>query len=357
MTLLFQRRFHGVLKRRIERLWHRFSTGAGTGWKPVPHLFRGATSGLKRPTLRGPCSAPGSLLTDQWHTVDPLAGIFRSTQGALLLLCVATAASATPLRADETLASRSSQEELQAEFHRAAEDFETAQQVSSLEPERARRLFRSAAKRFESIAAAGVHNGRLEYNLGNCFLQAGDVGLAILHSRRAERLIPGDVALHDNLSVAQTRCLTPIAESRGQTFWRNVLYWHYTLSDGARADAALAFYVGVWVLLTVRLITSLRWPRVGAVVCGLICAALGASVGVSRWQDRNAPSGVVISSDTVVLKGPGTGYQRQFEQPLQPGVEFSVRERRGSWWSIELPDGQGGWIEASRADLVPWIDG
>ncbi len=53
-------------------------------------------------------------------------------------------------------------------------------------------LFRLAAQRFDSIIASGVVNGRLEFNSGNCYLQAGDLGNAILHYRRAQRLIPGD---------------------------------------------------------------------------------------------------------------------------------------------------------------------
>lgn len=248
-------------------------------------------------------------------------------------------------------------EALRAEAERAREDFESAQQASTSEPERARRLFRSAAKRFETVAASGVRNGRLEYNLGNAHLQAGDVGSAILHYRRAERLIPGEPALQDNLGVARSRCLTPIAETRGRTFWRGVLFWHYTVSEAKRGQVALGLYASVWGFLAFGLASRARWPRVGAIVCALGCLALAVSVGVSRWEDRNAPSGVVITPDTVVFKGPGAGYQRQFEQPLQPGVEFSVRERRGNWWSIELPNGQGGWIESARADLVPWNDG
>jgi hypothetical protein len=57
--------------------------------------------------------------------------------------------------------------------------------------------------------------------------------------------------------------------------------------------------------------------------------------------------------DVVAYRGPGTGYSRQFEQPLQPGVEFTLRERRGGWWHVALLDGQAGWIEQSVAALIP----
>jgi hypothetical protein len=62
---------------------------------------------------------------------------------------------------------------------------------------------------------------------------------------------------------------------------------------------------------------------------------------------------VVIGRDVVVYKGPATSYQRQFEQPLQPGTEFTRREARGQWWNIELPDGNAGWIDSAAAELIP----
>jgi hypothetical protein len=54
----------------------------------------------------------------------------------------------------------------------------------------------------------------------------------------------------------------------------------------------------------------------------------------------------------MVYKGPGREYQRQFTQPLQPGVEFTLRGWRGDWWRIELADGNSGWIERTRAELI-----
>jgi hypothetical protein len=83
--------------------------------------------------------------------------------------------------------------------------------------------------------------------------------------------------------------------------------------------------------------------------------ACGASVAVDRRSDRHAPEGVVTAMDVAVYKGPGTGYQRLFEQPLQPGVEFTLRERRAGWWRIELRDGQRGWISAEAAELIPLL--
>jgi hypothetical protein len=239
------------------------------------------------------------------------------------------------------------------QFEQALSDFDQAQQIQADQPDKARGLFRSSAERLENLAAAGVVNGRLEYNLGNCYLQAGDLGRAILHYRRAQRYIPGDPLLTENLKVARSRCLTSIQPTRRSALLRTILFWHYEVSVADRARAAIVLYVALWVLLALRVFFWHRGFAVSAMLCALIASALVMSMAMSRWSDRNAPEGVIVAMDVAAHKGPGTGYQRKFEQPLQPGVEFTLSGRRGGWWNIELPDGKGGWIEAENAELIP----
>ncbi|MCH7883857.1 MAG: tetratricopeptide repeat protein [Planctomycetes bacterium] len=261
---------------------------------------------------------------------------------ATLAMVTATAAGAeSPRPAD-----------LRSQFTQALNQFDQAQEIQSQQPDRARQLLLSAAQRFKSLVAAGITNGRLEYNLGNCYLQARDPGRAILHYRRALRLIPRDPLLTDNLHEARSRCLTQIRSARSKAFLRSVFFWHYQTSMAERTWVAWVGYVAFWLLLAMRSL----WPRrvlfIMATVAGALALVMAGSVAVTQGSQRNTPAGVVTALDVIVYKGPGSGYQRQFEQPLQPGVEFIVRERRGSWWRAELPDGQLGWIAASDAELV-----
>jgi len=260
-----------------------------------------------------------------------------------LVTLLATAALGTDLRLPV---------DVRAELARANADFEDAQRIQTEDPQRARALYRSAAQRFESLISAGIESGPLEYNLGNCYLQAGDLGRAILHYRRAQRYMPNDPLLADNFREARSRRMTAIPPSRSSEFLKSVFFWHEQTTTSARTKAALALYAAFWLLITIRCWFARRWLMVTAVICGLLAAAAGASVAVDDWRDRNAPSGVLIAMDVPVYKGPGSGYQRQFEQPLQPGTEFTLRERRGQWWNIELPDGQTGWIESAAVELV-----
>src|SRR3990172_5093011 len=163
--------------------------------------------------------------------------------------------------------------ELQNEFEQALRDFDEAHQIQNTRPDRARQLFRASEQRFSSIAAAGVVNGHLEFNIGNCHLQAGDVGRAILHYRRALRLIPRDPLLADNLGVARSRCLTPIEPTRRSEFFKSVFFWHHQTASATRFRVGLVMYVAVWVLLSARSLARRRWITVSVVVCAIVAGS------------------------------------------------------------------------------------
>jgi len=239
------------------------------------------------------------------------------------------------------------------EFQRAIDEFDQGQQVKAAQPDRARQVLGLAAQRFESLVAAGVHNGYLEYNLGNTYLQLNDIGRAILHYRRAQRLIPRDPLLLENLGVARGRSLLNIPPARKSTVYRNLFFWHYQSSPSSRYAAALVTYVLFWVLVALRAFVPRKGWTIAAVFSALVCLAAGGSLVIQRWHDRNSPDAVVIAADVVVYKGPADTYQKQFEQALQPGVEVSVREDRGDWRRIELSDGETGWVPRNTVELVP----
>ena len=163
----------------------------------------------------------------------------RFGAGLFITGCVAVTASAAPSTGD-----------LKSDFARALADFDRAQELQDRQPDRARQLYRSAAQRFKSLVSAGIVNGRLEYNLGNCYLQAGDVGKAILHYRRAARLIPKDPLLADNLAEARSRRLTSIQPTHRRDVLRSIFFWHYDTSLPGRSKAAVVLYVasGLFIL-------------------------------------------------------------------------------------------------------------
>lgn len=212
------------------------------------------------------------------------------------------------------------------------------------EPDHALEAFRQARDTFQAVVDGGTENGKLYYNLGNAHLRLAEIGKAIANYRRAQRLIPGDPQLRNNLAFARSLCRDKIPVSGERTFVQTVFFLHYSLPLRTRMTIALMVYGFFWLLMIVRLLT--RRVRLGylTLVSLVVWAGLGVSIALSGLKGEGWTEGVLIAKDVVVRKGNGESYDAQFAQPLHEGVEFTVIEERGSWVHIELPDGNRGWV-------------
>ncbi len=220
------------------------------------------------------------------------------------------------------------------------------------DPVHAAELFADSARRFEQLVADGVVNGQLQYNLGNAYLQMGELGRAILHYRAAEQVIPRDPKLRHNLKYARSLTESRIAVSGERALRRALLGWHRNTSISARFVVFVTAYTLCWVLLTLNLLSSRAWWRWPAVAAAVVWIALGVSVATDTFGAGDPREGVVLVDDVVVRKGNSEGFEPQFQQALHQGVEFRVIEQRPGWLSIELPDGKTGWIRAADAGLI-----
>jgi len=230
--------------------------------------------------------------------------------------------------------------------------FDRGTAASRQSPEEAAADFAEAADGFQRLVNAGVRNGRLYYNLGNSRLRGGQIGRAIAAYRRAERWIPDDARLKENLHYARSLRREDIAERGERAVLRTVFFWHYDTPLRLRFMVGLAAYVLFWACLTGRALwprTVWRYPLVVSLVFWL---TLGTSVAVESVDSARHREGVVVADEVVVRKGNGEGFEPQFEQSLGEGVEFELLEQRGDWLRIRLPDGQEGWIRSREAELI-----
>jgi tetratricopeptide (TPR) repeat protein len=264
-----------------------------------------------------------------WALLLTMVGLCRQSLGAGL----------SPQQRREVLA------EAQQAYDRGVE-------VLRSRPDEAAEQFRLAAGRFQMLVDDGVANGRLFYDLGNAYLQAGDVGRAILEYREAERFIAGDDRLEGNLRYARSLRRDQIAPSGERALADALLSWHRATSLQARMWVFIITYFLFWLILILWLFRRPGFWRYVAGACAILWIACGVSLAVELSSLGEIHEGVILRDEVIVRKGNGDGFAPQFEQPLHGGVEFSVLERRGDWLSIELPDGKTGWIPAAAAGLI-----
>lgn len=240
-------------------------------------------------------------------------------------------------------------EEAQQSYDRGIETLRTS-------PTQAREAFRIAAERFQLVADDGVSNGRLLYNLGNAYLQSGDLGHAILNYRRAEQFMPGDARLRSNLDFARSLSRSKIESSGASKLTDAVLGWHQRLPLRWRFGTFIAAHITLWLSLASVVVGLARFHgflKSTVVAAAVIWLLSGISVASDLTDVGRAPAGVLIADDVVVRKGNGTGFEPLYEQPLHAGVEFTLLHQRGEWLEIRLPNQAEGWIEAEKAGLLP----
>lgn len=240
----------------------------------------------------------------------------------------------------------------EAIFAEANALFHEANSALASDPAVAGDLFRKSLLRFERLVAEGVQNGQLYYNIGNVYFRLNDIGRAIASYRRAERFIPDDPNLRQNLSAALAKRRDAIEERQEERVLKTLFFWHYDLSFSQRAMLFGSFYICLWGFALIRLKTQRPFA-----LWGLMVALVGASLFLgSLLADRffavAKPQGVLVAPEVMARKGDGDAYQPSFQEPLHSGTEFILQEDRGQWWRIELADGRTCWVPSWSGERV-----
>ncbi len=243
-------------------------------------------------------------------------------------------------------------ERARAVLREALAAFDQATMVAGQDSATAAERYRQAAAGFEALLEAGYRNAALEYNLGNIYFRLGELGRAIVHYRRAERLGLSEANLAANLRYARER-VEPRIEPSGQArLSRSLLFWHYDTTPRQRYRGLIVLSLLGWPLL----LAWLRWRRPALLGAGLTAAALAVGCGISlRWQvydEAVRPPAVIVARDVPLRLGRGEGADLALRQPLGPGIEVRILERRGDWVRVRLPNDQVGWVPASAVEAV-----
>ena len=230
--------------------------------------------------------------------------------------------------------------------------YDEATAMMHSDPARASQLYRQSAAAFSALRDAGVRNAALEYNLGNSYYRLGDIGRAMLHYRRAERMDPTDARLAANLRLARQQVQPTIPPSGTRRLARWLLFWHDGTSSSQRWLALLACSAIGWGLM----VAWLRWRRPRLLLTGLAVLAIAWLCGLSLiWQcseARQRSDAVLVGSEQYLHRQRGAETELASEQPLGPGVEMHILQTRGEWVEIRLDDGQAGWLPADAVERV-----
>ena len=219
------------------------------------------------------------------------------------------------------------------ELQRKAQSFSRqGEEFAHADPSRAADMFQKAALCFEAIVReGGLENGKLFYNIGNCYLRMGDPGRAILNYRRAGRMIPGDPNLEENLDFARRRVRDALPPDRGGDGGpsRNLLLWLYDLGLLGRAWIFTGLWVLIWTCGSAYLFFKKAWLRYVFFSAAAAALLFSASLAFEVYLDSGPKSGVIVS-----------------------GTEFKLLEERSGWLHVMLPGKVACWVPGSSAEII-----
>lgn len=282
----------------------------------------------------------------------------------LIMLIIASVCSWSLAAEPATTLDRS---QVRALFDHGNQLFREGLDKSSKDKQAGATLFRDAAAAWRSISLdAGIRNSKLESNIAIASMMAGDTPRAIAAYRRAQALDPYDATIHDGLAAARrsagTEALAPGAsatsndagKARGTMgaigdFLRRAA--HITLlylPERLLMISAAGLYVLGFGLLALRLARTCRVPT-WAIATSLIATMFASAPLVAR-ESSATPEGVVVATGVAARNGPADVYDTAFKEPLVPGLEVRIEERRGDWVRVRIADGRAAWIRANTLE-------
>lgn len=224
----------------------------------------------------------------------------------------------------------------------------------------ANRLFEAgnygeAIQVYEQLAAQGVEDSALFYNLGNAYYRSGDLGRAILNFRRAAELDPRDPDIRANLALARTQADDPFAQAAPgplNTLANLTRNW-LTLNETAILALGLWFLAGfglliIWRLEPGKLRAAIQYAWIVVVIFLLIG---GLSLGSRIYTERARPEGIVVAPVVAVSNGPGAEYDSGIS--LTSGAPVSLVETRGPWARLDASDAETErWIPLEAVETI-----
>lgn len=220
----------------------------------------------------------------------------------------------------------------------------------------AKDAFQAAATKYEQLAASGISNHRLYFNLGNACLQLGDAPRAAAYFEKARRIAPSDRAVLRNLRFAQSQLRGNAAGPRDGSAdsllaagpW---MEWNQAIHD--RIGPAWVWWCAglssltFWSLLAWRVL--IRPQRRPSPETGWLCLAAllvgSAAAGSLALADehRRTHDGLVVAADLELRAARGESLPVTHTIDDARGMYVDVVKQREEWLEVVVAGDQRGW--------------
>ena len=216
--------------------------------------------------------------------------------------------------------------------------------------------YAEATQAYEQLIAQGLANSAVYYNLGNAYMQQGEIGRAILNYKRAQALAPRDADIAANLALARAQTVDRFDGGVPDDL---VGIFNTAVQANLTFNQLALLALGLWFALGMGIIVyrQMRGGRGKTAVAlalfltGILFVVSAFSLGSRIYEANTFPPAVIVAEQVDVTNGPGEQYTVQFT--LHDGAEIGLLETRGQWAKLALPGGETtGWVPASAVEPV-----
>ena len=218
-----------------------------------------------------------------------------------------------------------------------------------------REEYAEAVQEYDALIALGYRDATLHYNLGNAYLQRGDLGRSVLNYLRAEELSPRDPDIVANLELARGRTVDQLQVEGDSLVASASDFGRRWVTTGEFGIAALL----LWAITGAAAGALILRPAMpgGAFLRGGVAASFVATLALFAlllsmlYSNTYESTGVVTAGTTEALSGPGPQYSREFT--LHSGAQVRLVYSRPGWQQVALPSGElQGWLPAHTIEAV-----
>ncbi len=212
--------------------------------------------------------------------------------------------------------------------------------------------YAAAVSVYDSLLAVQP-SAEVEYNLGNTYFKAGELGSSILHYERALRLRPNYADAKYNLHIAEGRIIDDL-KNENETL---LSVWTMHLIRSLSEQGWIIFSLTVFFLFLVGMIVFSFVRSVGVRKTGfyVACVAIIFSIisftfaGVEHKQDTEHRDAIVMQSIVSVKSSPDKSGTDIFV--LHEGTKVHIRTTLSDWAEIQVADNVG-WIRLSCIERI-----
>jgi len=188
------------------------------------------------------------------------------------------------------------------------------------------------------------------YNLGNCYVDQGDIGMAVLWYERALKLRPLDGDVRHNLSIAKARRDNAAVEIRQFFLLRWIRGVANLLSPGVwGAVSVLLFWVALG--LVAFSIHQRAWyrRRLAAITCGSLFL-LAVIFGTQRYTDAHRTDVAIITSSVPMTIAPDAGSKQI--SILGSGEKVVILDSLQQYFKVRVVNFEQGWVPVSSLNRI-----